>query len=229
MMTSVLIVEDDPMVQKVNQAYIKKDGRFDSVITIGNGAEARTFLQHTPVDLILLDVYMPQLDGFSLLQALRQHQQATDVILVTAANDLKSLDKALKYGALDYLVKPFEYSRFEQALNRFFQKKKLAEGPRKKLSQQEIDRLFTSPGREAGNVKAAAQAEKGIQPQTLEKIRSYLTEHTGQKYSGGELSHIIGLSHVTVHKYLNYLESHEGLQSVIDYGTEGRPCIRYFY
>ena len=69
---------------------------------------------------------------------------------------------------------------------------------------------------------------KGIQGRTLEVIKNYLTEHRGKKFSGSELAKEVGLSRVTVHKYLNYLETQNFLKTEVDYETDGRPRLLYF-
>lgn len=220
-MIRAVIAENDPMVSDINRRYLEKDGRFDSIEIFKNGLSVQNYLLKNHADLILLDVYMPQIGGFDLLQTIRERQIDCDAILITAANDPESLDKALKLGALDYILKPFEYNRFGQALNKFFMKRDIKARSDSCISQKDADRLFSlSSGEE--------KREKGIQPQTLGLVKSFLEENRDKKYSGGEIAGYIGLSRVTVYKYLNYMENLNMLKSEIDYETEGRPCLRYF-
>jgi len=222
-MITAVIIEDDPMVCEINKRYLEKDGRIDSITTFHNGGDALAFISSNEVSLILLDVYMPKLNGFDFLKTIRNKNISSDVILVTAANDFASMEKALQLGALDYLVKPFEYKRFTQALDKFFYKQKMHEKLKAPLSQKEADELFST--QENFNSEPFI---KGIQSRTLEVIKSYLSKHSGVKFSGTELAKQIGLSRVTVHKYLNYLETQKFLNTEIDYETDGRPRLLYF-
>lgn len=98
-------------------------------------------LHHT-ADLIILDVYMPRMTGLELLRTLRMEGIGIDVIMVTAANDSKTVDALLKLGVTDYLVKPFAASRFQQALDTFCQHREAVSHDN--VSQQELDALFPS-------------------------------------------------------------------------------------
>ncbi len=217
------IIEDDPMVREINKRYLLKDGRIGAVRTYSSGQEALTTLAEHPVPLILLDVYMPRLNGLDFLKQLRIAGITSDIIMVTAANDFASMEKALQLGALDYLVKPFEYERLTQALDKFFYKLELQDKTAAPLSQKEADELFSKQ-----DSYGPKEMVKGIQQRTLDVVKAYITEHAGTKYSGNELAKLIGLSRVTVHKYLNYLESKKMLISEIDYETEGRPRLLYY-
>ena len=106
-MYKVLIVEDDPMVAMINEQYVKKNKNFELVGKCSDGLSALEFLEHNEVDLIVLDVYMPHMDGFETLRRIRNKQIAVEVIMVTAANDRCSVEEALHLGIVDYLVKPF--------------------------------------------------------------------------------------------------------------------------
>ena len=119
MLYRAVIVEDDPMVSLLNRTFIEKDTRFRVVQTFQDGQSALNWLAQNPADLVVLDVYMPLFTGLELLQALRRRDIPVDAIMVTAANDTATVDQLLKLGAVDYLVKPFTYERFQQALDTF--------------------------------------------------------------------------------------------------------------
>ena len=85
-MYKVLIVEDDPMVAMINEQYVKKNKNFELVGKCSDGLSALEFLEHNEVDLIVLDVYMPHMDGFETLRGIRNKQIAVEAIMVTAAN-----------------------------------------------------------------------------------------------------------------------------------------------
>lgn len=224
-LNTAVIIEDDPMVREINKRYLEKDARIINIETFSNGIDALEFLKSNAGSLVLLDVYMPRINGFTVFENIRREHISSDVIIVTAANDFASMEKALQLGALDYLVKPFEYERFRQALDKFFYKQKMHQKMQSALSQKEADELF-STSMDCKNF--ISKDIKGIQTRTLEIIKDYLLSHAGYKFSGTELAKEIGLSRVTVHKYLNYLETQKFLNTEIDYETDGRPRLLYF-
>ena len=118
-MYRVVIVEDDPMVSLLDRTFTEKDPRFRVVQTCSDGRAALEWLSQNPADLVVLDVYMPLFTGLELLHALRERDIAVDAIMVTAANDAATVDQLLKLGVVDFLIKPFTYERFQQALDSF--------------------------------------------------------------------------------------------------------------
>ena len=106
-MYTVVIIEDDPMITRLNRRYVEQDSRFAVLQTFSAAHPALFWLQRNPIDLIILDVYMPQMSGTELLMQLRAKGVDADVIMVTSANDAKTVNDAVRLGAVDYLVKPF--------------------------------------------------------------------------------------------------------------------------
>ena len=118
-MYRVLIVEDDPMVAMINEQYVRKHKQFQVVGRCRDGKAALEFLENNEADLMILDVFMPQMDGFETLRQIRKRQIPVDVIMVTAANERESLEEALHLGIVDYLIKPFTFERFRMALDKY--------------------------------------------------------------------------------------------------------------
>ena len=108
-MYKVLIVEDDPMVAMINEQYIGKNKDFQVVGRCRDGKSAIEFLNNHTVDLMILDIYMPQADGLETLRYIRNNTISVEAIMVTAANDRAALEEALHLGVVDYLVKPFTF------------------------------------------------------------------------------------------------------------------------
>lgn len=104
-MYTTVIIEDDPMITRLNRRYIEQDSRFAVVQTFSAAHPALFWLRRNPIDLIILDVYMPQMRGTELLLQLRAEGVDADVIMVTSANDAKTVNDAVRLGAVDYLVK----------------------------------------------------------------------------------------------------------------------------
>lgn len=223
-MVRIMIVEDDPMVAELERRQLQADPRVDAVTLCPDGQRAWEQLRADPADLVLLDIHIPKMDGLTLLRRLRGEDVRTDAILITAARDWDSLDAAMRLGALDYLMKPFEYERFRAALERFFLKRELAGEGEDLFSQREADCLF--PLRSGENPPGVP--EKGIYPRTLDRISAFFLTRKRERYSCGQVAQQLGLSRVTVSKYLHYMERRRRLSSEIDYRTDGRPCVRYF-
>lgn len=220
-MYKVLIVEDDPMVAMINEQYIKRNKQFKIVGKCRDGNGAITFLKEHDVDLLVLDVYMPHMDGFETLRQIRNNQITVDAIMVTAANDRESLEKALHLGIVDYLVKPFTFQRFQISLEKYIaQNQALRE--LETLNQKSIDHIIDN------NRKSNDELyPKGIQEATLHTIIDFLHAHRKIWFTGDEIAEQIGLTAVTVRRYMNYLAESGKVLSEMNYETGGRPCMRY--
>ena len=220
-MYKVLIVEDDPMVAMINEQYILKNKSFSVCGKCKDGISALEFLENESVDLIIMDVYMPKLDGFEALRQIRKKQISADVIMVTAANDRESLEEALHLGIVDYLVKPFTFDRFQMALQKFTaQNKALSELDT--LNQKSIDFIMDSFRK-----KGEEMHPKGIQEKTLETIIAELRSNKRKWMTGDEIAERTGLTAVTIRRYMNYLVELGKVQGEINYETGGRPCMLY--
>jgi response regulator of citrate/malate metabolism len=217
----VLIVEDDPMVSMINEQYVNRNKAFRVVQKCKDGKSALEYLENNDVDLIVLDVYMPLMDGFETLRQIRKNKKSVDIIMVTAANDRASLEEALHLGVVDYLVKPFTYDRFRIALDKYVSQI-AALKDLDKLNQKNIDFII-----ENARKKSEELYPKGIQEKTLQTILDEMKKTPSKWMTGDEIAERIGLTGVTVRRYLNYLTEKGILLSEIDYETGGRPCMRY--
>lgn len=223
-MIKVVIVEDDLMVAAINKQYIQKTPGLDVVATFHNGKDAWEFLKNTEVQLLILDLYMPNISGLELLQKIREAKYQTDVIMVTAANDVESLDTALHLGILDYLVKPFKYERFSKAIDKYLLKNKMIKSGIN-FKQEDVDELINL--RQGASEEKQMELSKGLQDKTIYLIRGYMNERKNEFLTSEEISAETGLSKVTVRRYMNYfIESNEVI-SEVDYRTGGRPSIKY--
>ncbi len=220
-MYKVLIVEDDPMVAMINEQYILKNKSFSVCGKCKDGLSALEFLNNESVDLIIMDVYMPKLDGFETLRQIRKKQIPADVIMVTAANDRDSLEEALHLGIVDYLVKPFTFDRFQIALQKYISQTKALE-ELDTLNQKSIDFIIDSSRKRSGDLHP-----KGIQEKTLQIILAELKSNTNKWLTGDDIAEKTGLTSVTVRRYMNYLVESGKAQGEINYETGGRPCMLY--
>ena len=220
-MYRVLIVEDDPMVAMINEQYIGRNKKFKVVGTCNNGKSALEFLNHQAVDLVVLDVYMPQMDGFETLCQIRKNKISVEVIMVTAANDRESLEEALHLGIVDYLVKPFTYDRFQMALEKYIAQSNALRDV-DKLNQKNIDFIIENAHKKSENLYP-----KGVQEKTMLLILEHLKNNPHKWLTGDDIAAEIGLTGVTVRRYMNYLAESGKVTGDMNYDTGGRPCMRY--
>lgn len=218
-MYQTVIVEDDPTISMLHRTFLSRDSRFTLAQSFSNGDSALAWLLHHSADLLILDVYMPKMTGLELLRALRTSGNAIDAIMVTAANDSKTVDALLKLGVTDYLVKPFAASRFQQALDTFCQHRE-AMLSHESVSQEELDALFPP-------APAAAPIPKGLQPRTLDRIRLCLDQAPQTGATCETIAERSGFSTVTVRRYLTYLVEQGEAVSLVNYDTGGRPSMLY--
>lgn len=103
-MSTILIVDDEPRYLRLLEANLRTEG-YD-VLTATDGTQAVETFSATPVDLILMDVMMPKMDGFAACQRIREFSNVP-IIILTAKNEEQDRVRGLDLGADDYLVKPF--------------------------------------------------------------------------------------------------------------------------
>ena len=171
-MFKVLIVDDDPMVSDINRHYVEKNTQFTVLGICSNGQTALDFLNWNKIDLVVLDVFMPVMDGVETLKNIRNKKIPCEVIMVTAANDTQTIENTMNLGVLDYLVKPFSLERLQISLEKFIAKKSILTH-NTILDQQKIDSLITK------NVPPKnEELPKGIQKKTLEIITQYFENNS---------------------------------------------------
>lgn len=220
-MYKVLIVEDDPMVAMINEQYIKRNKNFEIIGTCKDGSSALEFLETNQADLLILDVYMPHMNGFETLRQIRNSQITVDAIMVTAANDRESLEEALHLGVVDYLVKPFTFDRFQMALEKYIAQTNALKNI-DTLNQTNIDHIIDNSRKKYEEV-----FPKGIQEKTVQLIMEHLKLNRKLWFTGDEIAEKVGLTSVTVRRYMNYLAEVGSVMSEMNYETGGRPCMRY--
>lgn len=222
-MINVLIVEDDPMVAEINQQYVQHFNNLSVINVINSGTEALKYLKEHSVDLLILDVYLPGMSGIELLKHLNEQEINIPTIMITAANDTVSVQKALQYGIIDYLVKPFTMDRFKSAIKKFLALHTLLH------KQTSVDQASLDEAMYQYSLDDGYSLEKGLQENTLAIIQTYLGRHTDVYLTIDDIAEATNLSKITVRKYLNYLIKHNQLVSKLNYRTNGRPSFLYKY
>ena len=222
-MVKVLIVEDDPMVAVINKRFVQQIENAEVFGPVMYEEEVLEVLKNEDIDLIILDVFLPKKNGIDILKSIRNKKYLTDVIMVTAANNVEEIKRAFAYGVVDYLVKPFEFDRFEEAYKKFKKKNDILY-KNKGLVQSDIDKMFSE------NSSKKIQEEilpKGLNKRTLDKIVDFLMYNSEKVWTLREIAYEIKISNVTIKKYMDYLESMDRISVEMTSGNIGRPELKY--
>lgn len=222
-MIRVLIVEDDPMVAQLNRNYADSIEGFKVTAIAGNGEIALEKLSSGGFDLMILDIFMPKLDGLKLMKTIREQQIMLDIILVTAAKEVENIDEVLKLGAIDYLIKPFDFERFKRSLLSYRERYTLLKN-KKIIHQRDIDFII-----DRSPTAGAIEMQKGLNERTLKRIKGFIKEYKHAPFSCDEISIKLGISRVTLRRYLEYLSQTGEVQIDMEYGNVGRPSYIYRY
>ncbi|MEU8618847.1 response regulator [Streptomyces sp. NPDC048623] len=222
-MIDVLVVDDDVRVARVNAAYVAKVPGFRVAAVAHSAAEALAVLAAAdqPVDLILLDHYLPDGTGLAVVRELRALGRESDVIMVTAARDVATVREAMRHGALQYLVKPFGFAGLRAKLEAYAALRRTLDGGGE-AEQAEVDRIFGALS--AGPV--VPDLPKGHSPTTAELVRQVLLAADGP-LSAQEIAERAGVSRQTAQRYLKLLERTGRVRLSLKYGETGRPEHRY--
>jgi response regulator of citrate/malate metabolism len=223
-MIDVLIVDDDFMVAKVHSGFVAALDGFEVVGTAATGAAALAEVERLRPDLVLLDVYLPDMTGLEVLRRLRAMASPADVIVISAARDVDSIRTALHGGVLHYLVKPFDRRTFEARLRDYVAlRSELAELD--EAGQGDVDRVF---GTARGSApRQPVSTPKGIAPETLALVRETLGAAGEGGLSATECSERTGLARVSARRYLEQLVTVGEADVRQRYGTAGRPERRF--
>ncbi|MFE9911512.1 DUF7342 family protein [Streptomyces clavifer] len=219
-MIQVLVVDDDVRVAQINAAYVAKVPGFRVAALAHSATEALSRIDEVPIGLILLDHYLPDRNGLAVVRELRALGHHTDVIMVTAARDVATVQAAMRHGALQYLVKPFAYAGLRTKLEAYAALRRTFEGGGE-AEQTEVDRLF-------GGLWATGGSDlpKGHSPTTAELVRQALRT-ADAPLSAHEIAESAGMSRQTAQRYLKLLERTGRVRLSLRYGETGRPEHRY--
>lgn len=214
----VLVVDDDFMVARLHAEVVSSLDGFEVVGTVHTGRDAVVAVGDLAPDVVLLDVYLPDVSGVAVLEEMRAAGHAgVDVIMITAARDTETVSRALRFGAVHYLVKPFVLADLSDRLRQVAAaRRRLAhEAP---LAQSDIDRVF-------GAVRAPAPSRplpKGLSEPTMRLVVTRLREQQGPE-SASEVADRAGLARVSARRYLEHLVTLGWAEVSLRYGAAGRP------
>jgi response regulator of citrate/malate metabolism len=220
-MIRTLIVDDDVRVADVLRSYTEKIPGFEVVAVVYRGLEALRVLEREEIDLVLLDFYLPDINGLELCRVLHAREgRRVDVIAVTAARDVDTVAAAVTQGVVQYLIKPFNFATLRDKLERYASYRQRLGGERD-ASQDEVDELL-------GSLRGSSLARlpKGLSRSTCDLVAQVLRGSTCE-LGATEVADAAGISRVAARRYLEYL-TNQGLATLsMRYGTRGRPEHRY--
>ncbi|HEX5597480.1 MAG TPA: response regulator, partial [Micromonosporaceae bacterium] len=216
----VLVVDDDFMVARVHAGFVERTPGFTVVATAHTGADAITAVERLRPDLVLLDIYLPDMTGLAVLEELRGRPATdVDVMVVSAARDADSVKHALRRGVVHYLIKPFCYQDLRDRLDHYAERHRrlgaLTDPGRTETSQADIDRVFAAPV--AGSTRTAMP--KGLTAETSALVRTALANAGVNGLSAAECANLTGLSRVSARRYLEHLASTGAAEVRSRYGT----------
>jgi response regulator of citrate/malate metabolism len=219
---TTLVVDDDYRVAGIHAAYVARVDGFQVVGQAHTAAEALQLAAEAAPDLMLLDLYLPDGDGLSVMRRLNERSgHHPDVLAVTAARDVSSIRTAIQLGAVNYLVKPFPFAALRDRLAAYRDlRTRLAELT--EADQEDVDELL-------GLLRGPSlppRPAKGHSAPTLALVREAIRV-AGRDLSAAEVAELVGISRPTAQRYLSYLVEHGVVHLQLRYGSTGRPEHRY--
>ena len=228
-MINVLIVEDEALIAEAHRAYLS---RLEGFSVAGVAATARDGMRmaseagatDSPVDLVLLDLGLPDASGIALASALSGLRPAPDIIAITSERDLEMVRAAVSHGALAYLLKPFTFAAFRDRLERYRRYRSALPAGTDAASQSEVDRALA----ELRFSTDRSAAPKGASSATTDEIARAVRDRP-DGLTADEAARSVGVSRVTAWRYLERLAEDGTVDRQTEYGKTGRPSTRYHW
>ena len=217
----VLVVEDQQPVAAMIKDHVQRIDGFCWVGTAYTAAEARQFLRRVGVDLVLLDVRLPDESGLSICQSLRAAGSTVGVIAITSVRDLDVVRTAMSFGVSQYILKPFTFDTLRTKLLSYAQAQSdLASTEVRR--QSDIDRLM--------GLGTTPPASDPALPVSLSKVTmaAILVQLKDRGHGGAsEIADAVGVSRSTARRYLEHLIETGQAEQTLQYGRAGRPQVIY--
>jgi len=211
-----LVVDDDFMAASVHRSFTERVPGFTVVGEALTGADAVALARKLRPDLVLLDIYLPDISGLEVMRRLRADTLQIDFVAITSAKDVQTLRGAMHGGVVHYLVKPFSFTTFRERLESYAALRKRLDRI-SEADQHEIDRLYSLLRAQGGGT-----LPKGISPPTLTLVVDVVRE-AGEDVSAADVAEQAGISRGTARRYLEFLAASGSVELTLRYGAAGRP------
>ena len=223
MTVRVLVVEDEQLAAEAHAAYTGRVEGFEVAGVARSAGEAVRLLAADPsIDLILLDMHLPDGHGLALLQRLRAAGNLCDVIAVTSARDADVVRHAVAQGVVLYLLKPFSFAMFRTKLEQYAAYRAGLAKASSDVVQDDVDQLIGTL-RTRGS---SGELPKGMSAESMRQVTDTLREATAAM-SASQVAEAIGASRVTARRYLEHLADEGLVERAQRYGGSGRPEVEY--
>ena len=217
----VLVVEDEEVAAAAHASYVERVPGFTVAGVARSGADAVRLMREGGVDLVLLDMHLPDVHGLELLQRFRQDGHLADVIAVTSARDLDVVRRAVSQGVVQYLLKPFSFAGLRGKLEQYAAYRAQLEGADQAVVQDEVDELLGLLRSTGGGTALP----KGMSAETMRRVTDHLRDAGAA--SASEVAESAGTSRVTARRYLEHLAETGVVERRPRYGGGGRPEMEY--
>lgn len=218
---AVLVVEDEPVAADAHRAYVERVPGFTVAGVAHTGRAALRLLSTTPVDLVLLDLNLPDLPGLEVCRQARRAGLRGDVIAVTSARDLDAVRAATSAGVVQYVLKPFTFRVLADKLERYRHYREALGDGGPASGQRQVDQVLAAlRGVDTGALPA------GLSEETLGAVVAAL-QGSAAGLSAAEVADSCGTSRVTARRYLEHLAESGAAGRAARYGAVGRPRVEY--
>lgn len=220
----VMVVEDDKMVADLNKEFVQSVSGFTVVKVAHSGNEALEFIAQNTVNLVVLDVYLPDMLGIDVLRDMRKSDYPADVLLITAANSSTMIEEAIRLGVFDYIMKPFNAARFSKSLDNYKEyRKSLMSGT--VVNQGLVDSVVAGAH---GKFALSEALPKGINAATMDLVKKAISTVKGE-IDIGTICESLSISRITAYRYLEYLCQEGSIEKGLRYQKVGRPSTVYIH
>lgn len=219
---SVLVVDDDFRVASLHVDFVERVPGFRVIGQAHSGAEALELAEALHPDLVLMDIYLPDIDGLRALQQMLTMPSPPAAIVISAANDVASVRSALRLGVTDYLVKPFAFAALAERLTAFRQTLERLDELPDEATQGDINRIFEQ-------LRPSRRRHDTVRSRLAPTLRAVYDAVAASRegVSAIEIAGTIGISRATAQRSLTQLEQSGAVVLDLRYGRTGRPEHRY--
>src|SRR4051812_12301357 len=214
----VLVVEDDPVAAEAHRTYVDRLPGFSCLGIARTAARALQVLSRERVDLVLLDMNLPDGHGLDVVRRMRAAGNQTDVVAVTSAREVAAVQAAARIGVVQYVLKPFAFETLRDRLTAYARQRRAAALGDVVADQNEVDRLL--------HPATVSSVPKGLAGGVLDRVVQLLADREG--WTAEEIAASIGTSRITARRYLEHLaDQGQALRTQRYDGRSGRPKVEY--